>query len=194
MLPATTQGCAGTRSPSDPRGRSLLTSCVNFSPFLLRLLKPLLKNNPVQHGRGRQRAGTAAVPLIIRRGARKILLCQSARPDKLLCDSSSAGESPPVADAGEITAGEGAADRPVFYYNTNQNSCFTTPDVGFKQRLGGPAPVFVRRGQSGTGTGAAGASPAWVPWASLGHPQAPRGPDWGILAGFLQAQDPVRAG
>lgn len=81
-----------------------------------------------------------------------------------------------MADDQEIIAGDGAADRLVLYYYTNHKSCFTTPVVGFKECLGGPAPVLIQRRQSTTGTGATGASPARAPWAS-GHPQSPRRED-----------------
>lgn len=100
---------------------------------------------------------------------------------------------PPVGDAQEIIAGDGAADKPVLYYNTNHNSCFTTPVVGFKECLGDPAPVLVQRWQSSSGTGVAEALPAWAPGA-LGHPQPPCIPDWRIFAELLQAEDHIRAG
>lgn len=184
-----------TRRPSDLGDRSiygLVTSYITSFPFLLHLLKLLFKNNAVQCGRDGQRAGE--LWFLSWSGEEQEKSCSVSQfiPDKLFCDSSSAGESLLVADAQEVIAGDGAADRLVLDYYTNHNSCFTTPLVGFKACSGGPAPVLVQRRQSSTGAGAEGPSPAPAPWAS-GHPQPPRLPDWRIFAGFLQAEDHTRA-
>lgn len=151
-----------------------VTQSTNSPPFLLHLLQPRLDNNPAQRGRAGQRAGWQRI-LLSSGGAGKISPFTS---DKLFGDSSPAGESPPVQIPGEITAGDGAADRPVLYYNTNHNSCFTTPLVGFKEGRAGPAPVRARRGHSAQ---AAGASqlPCPAPGTSAGFRQAEgAGPSW----------------
>lgn len=79
--------------------------------------------------------------------------------------------------------GDGAADRPVLYYNTNHHSCFTTPVVGFKECLGGPAPVLVQSGQSSAGTGEVGTSPAR---GSQGTHSLPVSQTGGYLPGFCR--------
>lgn len=90
-----------------------------------------------------------------------------------------------MADAQQIIVADGAADRPVLYYHTNHKSCFTTPVVGFKECLGGPAPVLTQHGQSSAGTGAAGASPARLP-GHRGTRSLPVTQTGGYLKGFCR--------
>lgn len=117
----------------------------------------MFENNPVRCGRDGWRAGQ---PWFLLSAGEQEKSGQFT-PDKLFCDRS-ASESPPEADAQEITAGAGAADRLVLYYHTDYNSCFTTPALGFKECWGGPAPVL-KCGQSSTGTRVVGASLAQLP-------------------------------
>jgi len=94
-----------------------------------------------------------------------------------------------VADAQEIIVGDGVADRPVLYYSTNHNSCFTTSVVGFKECLGSPVPVLVQRGQSSRHRGSGSiASPGSL---GVGAPAASPRPR---LEDLLQAEDHVRVG